>query len=147
MVLQLYYVHLPKSICLMDGNGLKRLSVQSDKGRKYPSRKSVSFTFFYHIYLTVVETNEYNFKGASTLLHISSLIDRLMQVHVGFFIRWRRKGEDSELDGCFAKQPPHRSKFRTMRQFSQNYMSCCHTTHNIFFFFAQITEYYIFIMR
>jgi len=63
MVSQLYYVHLPKSICLMDGNGLKRLSVQSDKGRKYPSRKSVSFTFFYHIYLTVVETNEYNFTG------------------------------------------------------------------------------------
>ena len=50
-----------------------------------------------------------------------------------------REGE-REQDSCFARQPPYKLKFRTIRSLSHHYTSCyCHTTHNISFF--QCTNY------
>jgi len=86
---------------------------------------------------------------ASTLLHVSSLIGHLMQVHIRFLIRWRRERERGgrEQGGCFARKPPHRLKFRTMRPLPHHCTSCyCHATHNILLFNTQIMEL-VFIMR
>jgi hypothetical protein len=77
----------------------------------------------------------YSMIRASTLLHVSGIIGCLMQMHVIFLMMWRREGEERERGGCFAKQPSHRLKLRTMRPLIHHCMSCCcHATHNISFF-------------
>jgi hypothetical protein len=77
----------------------------------------------------------------SKLLYASGVIGYLMQIHVEFFMIWRREGKERELGGCFAKQPPHRLKLRTTRPFTHHCTSCyCHTTHNIPFFIPKFRD-------
>ena len=51
---------------------------------------------------------------AGILVNISGLIGRLMQCHIRFLVTWRRESEVRERGGCFAKQPSHRLKFRSI---------------------------------
>jgi hypothetical protein len=44
---------------------------------------------------------------ASTLVHITNLISRLMQCHIGVLMMWRRESKEREIGHCLAKQPPH----------------------------------------
>ena len=75
------------------------------------------------------------FLRASTLLHVSGLITRLMQCHVRFLVMWRRESKVRERGRCFARQPPHKLNFRTTRQLN-HYCTrfSCHATYNIPFF-------------
>jgi hypothetical protein len=73
----------------------------------------------------------YSMIRASTLLHVSGIIGCLMQMHVIFLMMWRREGEERERGGCFAKQPPHRLKIRTIKLLTNYCMSCRRTTQNI----------------
>ena len=78
---------------------------------------------------------------ASTLLHVSSLIARLMQCHVGFLVMWKREREVRERGCCFARQPPHKLNFRIMIQLDHHCTSfSCHATYNVPFLFIQIKE-------
>jgi hypothetical protein len=53
---------------------------------------------------------------ASTLVHISSPIGRLMQCHIGFLMMWRRESTERERGRCLAKQPPHEQNNYLMRE-------------------------------
>ena len=78
---------------------------------------------------------------ASTLVHVSGLIARLMQCHVSFLVMWRRESEMRKEYRCFTRQPPHKLNFRTMRQLDHHRTSfCCHATYNIPFLFTQIKK-------
>ena len=72
------------------------------------------------------------FFGAGTLLYISSLIGRLMQYHIEFLVMWRRESEVREKCGCFAKQPSHRLKFRSIRLLYKLLLPC---NSKYFFYF------------
>jgi len=61
---------------------------------------------------------------ASTLLHVSGFIARLIQCHVRFLVMWRRESDVREWACCFARQPPHKLNFRTMKQLDHNCISC-----------------------
>ena len=86
----------------------------------------------------------YFFVGSSmagTLLHVSGLVRRLVQCHIGFLLMWRKKRIEREQGGC-----SHKLKFRIMRQLFYHYMSCCcHATHNFTFIISinyGIVSYY-----
>ena len=71
--------------------------------------------------------------SASTLVNISGHIDPLIQVHVGFLIRWRRDKYKREQSGYLTRQQSQRLKFRVMRSLYHYCKSCyCHATNNFF---------------
>ena len=65
----------------------------------------------------------------------------LIQCHIVFLVMWRRESEVRERGRCFARQPPHKLNFRTMKQLDHNCISfSCHAIYNIPFLFTQIKE-------
>ena len=69
------------------------------------------------------------------MLHVNNIIGRLMQCHIEFAVMWWRESEVRERGGCFAKQPPHRLKFRSMRLLSTIVRVIVVMQLNIFFYF------------